>query len=103
MFAFLLRPIKKKTKSKVSFDDFIVVRMLKEGFTVELSTWSYLDTVLLKFSENINIQYKNDWYTIQNLTKPVFAFIHKENIDSSSINPTSRTLSNHELGKTSKK
>ena len=37
---------------------------------------------------NINIQYKNDWYTLQNLTKPVFAFRHWENLVSSSIYPS---------------
>ena len=34
---------------------------------------------------NINIQYKNDWNTLQKLTKPVFAFRHWENLVSSSI------------------
>ena len=37
---------------------------------------------------NINIQYKNDWYTLQKLTKPVFAFRHWENLVSSSIYPS---------------
>ena len=30
----------------------------------------------------------NDWYTLQKLTKPVFAFRHCENLDSSSIYPS---------------
>ena len=29
---------------------------------------------------NVNIQYKNEWYTLQKLTKPVFAFRHYENL-----------------------
>ena len=37
---------------------------------------------------NINIQYENDWYTLQKLTKPVFAFRQWENLVSSSINPS---------------
>ena len=37
---------------------------------------------------NINIQYKNGWYTLQKWTKPVFAFRHWENIVSSSIYPS---------------
>ena len=37
---------------------------------------------------NVNIQYKNDWYTLQKLTKPVFAFRHCENLVSSSIYPS---------------
>ena len=37
---------------------------------------------------NINIQYKNDWYTLQKLTKPVFAFRHYENLVSSSMYPS---------------
>ena len=36
----------------------------------------------------IYIQYKNDWYTLQKLTKPVFAFRHWENLVSSSIYPS---------------
>ena len=42
------------------------------------------------FIWNLNIQYKNDWYTIQNLTKPVFAFRHWENLVSSSRYPSWR-------------
>ena len=34
---------------------------------------------------NVNIKYKNDWYTLPKLTKPVFAFRHCENLVSSSI------------------
>ena len=37
---------------------------------------------------NLNIQYKNGWYTLQNLTKPVFAFRHWENLVSSSLYPS---------------
>ena len=37
---------------------------------------------------NINVQYKNGWYTLQKLTKPVFAFRHWENLVSSSIYPS---------------
>ena len=37
---------------------------------------------------NINIQYKNDRYTLQKLTKLVFAFRHWENLVSSSIYPS---------------
>ena len=32
--------------------------------------------------------YKNDLYTLQKLTKPVFAFRHWQNLDSSSIYPS---------------
>ena len=39
---------------------------------------------------NINIQYKNDWYTLQMLTKPFFVFRHWENLVSSSIYPSCR-------------
>ena len=51
-----------------------------EGFIEELSTCFYLDTTLLKFLKvyiwNINIQYENDWNTLQKLPKPVFVFRH---------------------------
>ena len=49
-------------------------------------------TALLKLYKNLNIQYKNDWYTFQKLTKPVFAFRHWENLVSSSIYPSWGTL-----------
>ena len=41
---------------------------------------------------NINIQYKNDWYTLQKWTKPVFAFRHWDNLVSSSIYPSCISL-----------
>ena len=34
---------------------------------------------------NINIQYKNDWYTLKKITKLVFAFRHWDNLVSSSL------------------
>ena len=37
---------------------------------------------------NINIQYKNDWYTLQKWTKQIFAFRHWDNLVSSSIYPS---------------
>ena len=37
---------------------------------------------------NINIQYKNGWYTLQKWTKPVFAFRHWGNLVTSSIYPS---------------
>ena len=56
---------------------------------------------------NINIQYENGWYTLQKLTKPVFAFRQWENLVSSSINPfclrfkgktTGKTTGVHQIG-----
>ena len=40
------------------------------------------------FIWKLNIRYKNDWNTIQKLTKPVFAFRHWENVVSSSTYPS---------------
>ena len=37
---------------------------------------------------NINFQFKNDWYTLKKLTKPVFAFRHLKNLDCFSIYPS---------------
>ena len=69
--------------------------MDQEGYIEELSTYFYLDTTLLKSSKSVlsetyifNVQYENDWYTLQKLTKPVFAFRQWENLVSSSIYPS---------------
>ena len=64
------------------------LNLQQEEYTKVLSTCFYLDSTLLKSSESINIQYKNDFYTLQKLKKSVFAFRHSENLVSSSIYPS---------------